>query len=459
MSADPKSDRPQSRRNERLFAAAKAVLPGGVSSPVRAFKAVGGDPLTIRSGKGAWVRDADGVRYLDMVCAWGAQILGHADPRVVRRVQRRVARGTVFGAPAIEETQLARRILRALPSAERVRFVSTGTEACMSALRLARAVTGRDYIVKCSGNYHGHSDALLSSAGSGALTLGVPDSPGVPPLWAAMTFTTPTNDVEAMRALLAKHAERVAAVIVEPVVGNAGLIPPDPDWLPALRAMTREIGALLVLDEVMTGFRVAWGGAQRRYDVEPDLTTLAKVIGGGMPVGAYVGRAELLDQIAPAGPVYQAGTLSGAPVGMAAGIATLDVLEDPESYARLERTGAAIERALAEAAAAAGVPVRIQRVGSMLTVFFADPATPLRSLEDVKGTRTDRFPLWHRTLREHRVSWPPSNYEAAFFTLAHGDAEVEHLARAARAAFRAVASAGASTGAKTESDAPAKSGN
>jgi glutamate-1-semialdehyde 2,1-aminomutase len=429
-------------RNEKLFAEAKKVMPGGVSSPVRAFKTVGGTPITIRRGRGAWVWDAGGRRYLDFVCAWGAQIVGHADPRVVKRIQRRVARGTVFGAPAIEETQLARRILRALPGSERVRFVSTGTEACMSALRLARAVTGRDYIVKCSGNYHGHSDALLSSAGSGALTLGVPDSPGVPPLWAAMTFTTPTNDLPAMRALLEKHGHLIAAVIVEPVVGNAGLIPPDPDWLPGLRQITQAAGSLLVIDEVMTGFRVAWGGAQRRFGVVPDITCLAKVIGGGMPVGAYTGRAELLDNVAPAGPVYQAGTLSGAPVGMAGGIATLDILKDPATYERLEHTGARVQSILETAAHAAGVQVRVQRVGSMLTVFFTDPANALRSLEDVQKTATSRFPVFHRTLLAHGVSWPPSNYEAAFLTLAHGDAEMEHFEVAARAAFAAVAAAG-----------------
>lgn len=430
-------------RNERLFDEAKKVLPGGVSSPVRAFKTVGGTPLTIRSGRGARVTDADGREYVDFVCGWGAQIVGHADPWVVRRVQRRVARGTVFGAPSIEETQLARRILAALPGAERVRFVSTGTEAVMSALRLARAVTGRDYVVKCSGNYHGHSDALLSSAGSGALTLGVPDSPGVPALWAAMTFTTPTNDLPAMRALFEQHGERIAALIVEPVVGNAGLIPPDvapeTDWLAGLREITSAHGALLVLDEVMTGFRVAWGGAQVRYGVRPDLTCLAKVIGGGLPVGAYCGRAELMDAVSPAGPVYQAGTLSGAPVGMAAGIATLDILRDPATYARLETTGAAAQSVLEDAARAAGVPVRVQRVGSMLTVFFADPSKPLRNLADIQATRTDLFPAWHRALLANGVSWPPSNYEAAFLTLSHGDAELGVLAMAARAAFAAVA--------------------
>jgi glutamate-1-semialdehyde 2,1-aminomutase len=428
-------------RNEKLFEQAKKVLPGGVSSPVRAFKSVGGTPITIRRGRGARVWDADGREYVDFVCAWGAQIVGHADPRVVRRVQRRVARGTVFGAPAIEETQLARRILRAVPWAERVRFVSTGTEACMSVLRLARGVTGRDYVVKCSGNYHGHTDSMLSSAGSGALTLGVPDSPGVPALWAAMTFTTPTNDLPAMRTLFEQHAERIACVIVEPVVGNAGLIPPDPDWLPGLREITKAHGALLILDEVMTGFRVAWGGANRRFGVEPDLATYAKVIGGGMPVGAYVGRAEIMDQVSPAGPVYQAGTLSGAPVGMAAGIATLDILRDPATYAQLERFGAAAQTILESAARAAGVAVRVQRVGSMMTVFFADPTTPLRSLEQIKTTRTDLFPVFHRTLLAHGVSWPPSNYEAAFFSLAHGAAELEVLDRAARAAFAAVAAA------------------
>src|SRR5262245_19354529 len=292
-------------------------MPGGVSSPVRAFKSVGGTPLTIRSGKGARVRDADGREYVDFVCAWGAQIVGHGDPRIARRVARRVARGTVFGAPCVEETHLARWISAAVPIAERVRFVSTGTEAVMSALRLARAVTGREYVLKFAGSYHGHSDALLSSAGSGALTLGIPECPGVPMLWAAMTFTARTNDRESVEALFAQHAERIAAVVVEPVVGNMGCVPPDEGWLAFLREVTQRHGALLVLDEVMTGFRVAWGGAQVRYGVTPDLACFAKVIGGGMPVGAYAGRGELMDNVAPAGPVYQAGTLSGAPVSMA----------------------------------------------------------------------------------------------------------------------------------------------
>lgn len=426
-------------RNERLFDAAQRVMPGGVSSPVRAFKSVGGTPLTIRSGKGALVRDADGREYVDFVCAWGAQIVGHGDPRIARRVARRAARGTVFGAPCVEETHLARWIAAAVPIAERVRFVSTGTEAVMSALRLARAATGREYVLKFAGNYHGHSDALLSSAGSGALTLGIPDSPGVPALWAAMTFTATTNDRASVERLFEQHADRIAAVVVEPVVGNMGVVPPDDGWLAFLRDITRRHGAMLVLDEVMCGFRVAWGGAQVRWNVEPDLATFAKVIGGGMPVGAYVGRADLMDNVAPAGPVYQAGTLSGAPIGMAAGLAAMRVLRDPASYERLERSGARVQAILEESARAAGVPVRVQRVGSMFTCFFSDPSKPLRNLGDIQATRTDLFPRWHRALLEHGVSWPPSNFEAAFLTLAHGDAEFERFERAARAAFAAVA--------------------
>jgi glutamate-1-semialdehyde 2,1-aminomutase len=428
-------------RNDRLFDAARRVMPGGVSSPVRAFKSVGGTPLTIRSGKGALVRDADGREYVDFVCAWGAQIVGHGDPRIARRVARRAARGSVFGAPCVEETHLARWISAAVPIAERVRFVSTGTEAVMSALRLARAVTGREYVVKFAGCYHGHSDALLSSAGSGALTLGIPDSPGVPALWAAMTFTAKLNDRASVEALFEKHPELIAAVVVEPVVGNMGLVPPDEGWLAFLREITTRHGALLVLDEVMTGFRVAWGGAQVRYGVRPDLATFAKTIGGGLPVGAYVGPAELMDNVAPEGPVYQAGTLSGAPIGMAAGLAALRILRQPGTYERLEATGARVQAVLEEAARAAGVPVRVQRVGAMFTVFFSDPDKPLRDLDDVKATRTGLFPRWHAALLAHGVSWPPSNYEAAFVTLAHGDAEMERLERAARAAFAAVASA------------------
>jgi len=426
-------------RNDRLFEAARGVMPGGVSSPVRAYRSVGGVPPTIRSGKGARVRDADGREYVDMVCAWGAQIVGHADPRVVGRLRRRASRGTLFGAPCVEETHLARMIADALPSVERVRFVSTGTEACMSVLRLARAVTGRDRIVKCAGNYHGHSDALLSSAGSGPLTLGAPDSPGVPEAWASTTLTARTNDLDTMRAVFAEHGEQIAAVIVEPVVGNMGCIPPDGDWLAGLRDITREHGSLFVLDEVMTGFRVAWGGAQVRYDVEPDLTCLAKVIGGGMPVGAYAGRAELMDQVAPEGPVYQAGTLSGNPISMAAGIATMRILREPDTYVRLEKTGRAIEEVLLSAANTAGVPIRVQRVGAMMTVFFTDPDSPVRNLEDVQATRTERFATWHLAMLMNGVNWPPSAYEAAFINLAHGPAELEILARAAGAAFAAVA--------------------
>lgn len=428
-------------RNHRLFEAARGVMPGGVSSPVRAYGSVGGVPPTIRSGRGARVRDADGREYVDMVCAWGAQIVGHADPRIVGRLRRRAGRGTLFGAPCVEETHLARMIAGALPGVERVRFVSTGTEACMSALRLARAVTGREKIVKCAGNYHGHSDALLSSAGSGALTLGVPDSPGVPASWAATTLTAQTNDLATLEAVFAQHGGDIAALILEPVVGNMGCVPPEPGWLEGARRITREHGALLVIDEVMTGFRVAWGGAQVRYGVQPDLTCLAKVIGGGMPVGAYVGRAELLDQVAPAGPVYQAGTLSGNPISMAAGIATLRILRDPASYQRLEKTGRAVEEILKATAQAVGLPVRVQRVGAMMTVFFTDPDRPVRNLDDARATETHRFPAFHRALLAHGVHWPASNYEAAFLTLAHGDAELDVLARAAREAFSAAAAA------------------
>lgn len=414
-------------------------MPGGVSSPVRAYKSVGGTPPTIRSGRGAWVVDADGRRYVDMVCGYGAQIVGHADPRVVARLRRRAGRGTVFGAPSVEETQLARWIADALPGVDRVRFVSTGTEACMSALRLARGVTGRDLVVKCAGNYHGHADALLSSAGSGALTLGVPDSPGVPADWARTTLTVPYNDTETLEQVFETHGDRIAAMIVEPVCGNMGCIPPDEDWLPTIRRLTSEHGALFVLDEVMTGFRVAWGGAQRRFDARPDLTCLAKVIGGGMPVGAYCGRAELMDRVAPAGDVYQAGTLSGNPISIAGGLATLRILREAGTYDRLETIGAEVERGLRAAAADAGVPVRIQRVGAMLTVFFSDPDRPIRRLADVQATRIDDFNRWHGALLRHGVHWGPSAYEAAFVTLAHDEEAREHLFRAARRAFEEVA--------------------
>ena len=428
-------------RNEALFEAARKVLPGGVSSPVRAFKSVGGTPITLRSGKGAIVKDADGREYVDMVCGWGAQILGHSDSRVVGALRRQAGRGTVFGAPAIQETQLARLILPALPGHDRVRFVNSGTEATMSALRLARAATGRDLIVKFAGCYHGHSDALLSSAGSGALTLGTPDSPGVPAAWASMTLTATYNDLDSVRAVFDAHVDRIAAVILEPVVGNMGCIPPQDGFLHGLRDVTREHGALLIIDEVMTGFRVAWGGAQVRFGVQPDLTCLGKVIGGGMPVGAYAGPAALMDQVAPAGPVYQAGTLAGNPISMAAGIATLRALRGSDAYDRLERAGAGIEAVLASSARAAGVPVRIQRVGSMMTVFFTDSTEPIRNLDHVKATRTDLFATWHATLLAHGVSWPPSAFEAAFISVSHDSDAIDRIARAAGPAFQAVAAA------------------
>ena len=426
-------------RNERLFRAAKEVLPGGVSSPVRAFKTVGGTPLTIRRGLGARVWDADNREFVDFVCGWGAQILGHADPRVVRRIVRRVRRGTVFGAPSIEETQLARRILRALPGNDRVRFVSTGTEATMSALRLARAVTGREYIVKCSGCYHGHSDALLSSAGSGALTLGVPDSPGVPALWAAMTFTTPVNDLPAMRDLFAKHASRIAAVIVEPVVGNAGLIPPDADWLSGLREITQQHGALLVLDEVMTGFRVALGSAQSLYaklipGFAPDMSVFGKVIGGGMPLAAFGAKRAVMEQLAPLGPVYQAGTLSGNPVATACGLATLREIRKPGFHEALAAKTKTLVDGLLGAAREAGVPMVGDSEGGMFGFFFAD-ALP-QNYPAVMATDKERFNAFFHAMLDEGVYFAPALYEASFMSAAHSEADIAATIAAARKALK-----------------------
>ncbi len=422
--------------SEELFERARAVIPGGVSSPVRAFKAVGGEPLFIARAQGARVVDEDGRSYLDYVGSWGPMILGHAHSQVLHAVAAAAARGTSFGAPCSLEVELAERVVRQVPSVEKVRFVSSGTEATMSALRVARGFTGRNKILKFDGCYHGHADLLLVSAGSGVATLGIPGSPGVPPGTVADTLVAPFNDVAAVETVVAAHGKELAAVIVEPVCGNMGTVAPRPGYLEALREITRKSGSLLVFDEVMTGFRLAPGGAQELYGIEPDLTCLGKILGGGLPAAAYGGRAEVMATVAPEGPVYQAGTLSGNPLAMAAGCATLDLL-DAESYDQLEAVGARLEAGLREAARKAAVAVTVNRVGSMITVFFCEG--PVVDYASAKRSDTARFARFFRAMLERGVYLPPAQFEAAFLSLAHGEAEIDETVRAAEQALLAVA--------------------
>jgi len=417
-------------RSEQLFAEALDLLPGGVSSPVRAFRAVGGSPLFIERGEGAYLVDVDGNRYVDYVLSWGPLVLGHAHPRVVAGLEEATRRGTSFGAPSPLELELARLIRDAMPSLELIRFVSSGTEATMSALRLARAFTGRAKVVKFTGCYHGHADSLLVQAGSGVATLGLPDSPGVTPGAVADTLTAPFNDLDAVEQLFAAYDD-IAAVILEPVVGNMGLVLPQPGFLEGLRELTAANGALLVFDEVMTGFRVHPGGAQALYRVTPDLTTLGKVIGGGLPVGAYGGRREIMELVAPAGPVYQAGTLSGNPLAMTAGAETLRALAEPGVWDGLERAGARLEEGLS----ALGEGVQVARVGTMFGLFFADE--PVTDWETAKRADTSRFAAFHAAMLEGGVYLAPSQFEAGFLSTRHADDEIDATIRAAEAAVAA----------------------
>jgi glutamate-1-semialdehyde 2,1-aminomutase len=416
--------------SERLFAEAADLLPGGVSSPVRAFRAVGGTPVFVERGEGAYLVDVDGNRYVDYVLSWGPLVLGHAHPRVVAALEEAVRRGTSYGAPSPLELELAKLIRAAMPSLELVRFVSSGTEATMSALRLARAFTGREKIVKFTGCYHGHADFLLVQAGSGVATLGLPDSPGVTRGAVADTLTADFNDLDSVETLLGKH--EVAAVIVEPVAGNMGLVPPLPGFLEGLRTLTSEHGALLVFDEVMTGFRVHPGGAQALYGVAPDLTTLGKVIGGGLPVGAYGGRREIMELVAPVGPVYQAGTLSGNPLAMTAGIETLRELAEPGVWEVVEGTAASLVMRLA----ALDAPVELAHVGTMFGLFFTEG--PVTGWEEAKRADTGRFAAFHRGMLDRGVYLAPSQFEAGFVSTAHDEAEIEATVAAAREAFAAL---------------------
>ena len=409
-------------KSKKLFKEAQEYLPGGVDSPVRAFKAVGGEPLFIKKGCGSKIYDADRNEFIDYVCSWGPLILGHAHPGVVAAVCRAAEGGTSFGAPTELEIELAKMICGAMPSIEKIRFVSSGTEATMSALRLARAFTKRDKILKFDGCYHGHSDGLLVKAGSGVATLGLPDSMGVPPGYAANTLVASYNNLCEVEGIFDQHQD-IAAVIVEPVAANMGVVAPHPMFLEGLRAITEAHGALLIFDEVITGFRVAYGGAQELYGVKPDLTCLGKIIGGGLPVGAYGGRDEIMSMVAPSGGVYQAGTLSGNPLAMSAGIATLEALRRGGAYAELERKSRRLEDGIAQAAKSCGANVEIARVGSLLTIFFATDL-PV-DYESAKRADTKRFARFFNALLERGVYWPPSQFEAAFVSLAHSDDDIE----------------------------------
>ncbi|MFO0569757.1 MAG: glutamate-1-semialdehyde 2,1-aminomutase [Polyangiaceae bacterium] len=419
-------------RSLELLERAERLLPGGVNSPVRAYRAVGGKPPFIASAKGARLTDADGREYVDYVGSWGPAILGHAHPKVIEAVKGQAERGLSFGAPTELEVKFAEAIIERYPSIEMLRCVSSGTEATMSALRVARGFTGRDAIVKFDGCYHGHSDALLVKAGSGAATFGNPDSAGVPAGVVENTATLPFNDVGALKALFREASSRIAAVIVEPVVGNMGLVPPEPGFLQTLRAVCSESGALLIFDEVMTGCRVARGGAQERYGIVPDLTCLGKVVGGGMPLAVYGGRRDVMQRIAPVGPVYQAGTLSGSPVAVAAGLATLAELGSA-AYAKLEALGARLEAGFGAALRERNVNGCVQRVGSMITLFF-HPG-PVRSWADADKCDRERFARFHRGLLERGTYWPASQFEAAFLSLAHTEDDVDRTIAAARDAL------------------------
>lgn len=417
-------------KSEEIFAAAQKLMPGGVSSPVRAFKSVGGQPIVFDRVKGAYIWDVDGNQYIDYVGTWGPAICGHAHPEVIEALHAALEKGTSFGAPSALENVLAEMVIDAVPSIEMVRFVNSGTEACMAVLRLMRAFTNRDKIIKFEGCYHGHADMFLVKAGSGVATLGLPDSPGVPKSATSNTLTAPFNDLEAVKALFAENPNEIAGVILEPVVGNAGFIPPDAGFLEGLREITRENGALLVFDEVMTGFRIAYGGAQEKFGITPDLTTLGKIIGGGLPVGAYGGRRDIMSMIAPAGPVYQAGTLSGNPLAMTAGIKTLELLHKPGTYEYLERITKKLADGLLQIAKETGHAACGGNISGMFGFFFT--AGPVHNYEDAKKCDLNKFSRFHRGMLERGVYLAPSQFEAGFTSLDHSDEDIDRTLAAAR---------------------------
>ncbi len=427
--------------SRRLFKQAQHYLPGGVDSPVRAFKAVGGHPLFIESGDGAVVRDADGNKYIDFVGSWGPLVLGHAPRRVIDKVNTAATSGTSFGAPTRLEVKLAKLVCDAVPSIEMVRFVNSGTEATMSALRVARAYTSRDKVIKFEGCYHGHSDGLLVKGGSGMATLGIPDSPGVPEAVAKNTLVAPYNDLRAVEHLFKKYPGEIAAVIVEPVAANMGVVLPAKGFLEGLRSLTKKHGALLIFDEVITGFRLAYGGAQQALGVAPDLTCLGKIIGGGLPVGAYGGRRDIMEMVAPLGPVYQAGTLSGNPLAMTAGIATLQALKSGSIYVRLEETTSELQEGIAGNIKEAGVSASISRCASMLTLFFT--AGPVIDYQSAKKSDTVMFARFFHSLLESGIYWPPAQFEAAFVSAAHNRTHIRSTVKAVQEALLSLKAADA----------------
>ncbi len=424
-------------RSEEIFDAAQALMPGGVSSPVRAFRSVPGKPIVFDHVQGSSVWDVDGNRYIDYVGSWGPAICGHAHGDVITALHDALDRGTSFGAPCLLENTLAEMVIEAVPSVEKVRFVNSGTEACMAVLRLMRAFTNREKLIKFEGCYHGHADMFLVKAGSGVATLGLPDSPGVPRGATASTLTAPYNDLEAVKTLFSDHQGKIAGVILEPVVGNAGFIPPDPGFLEGLRELTRDQDALLVFDEVMTGFRISYGGAQERFGVTPDLTTMGKVIGGGLPVGAYGGRADVMAMVAPEGPMYQAGTLSGNPLAMTAGIATLERLKRPGTYEHLETITQQLIKGILEAGQEAGLPITGGSISGMFGFFFRDQ--PVHNFADAQAADHKLFGRLHRAMLERGVYLAPSGFEAGFTSLAHSDKDIDTTLEAFRQSFGEIA--------------------
>ena len=424
------SSKRNTSKSKKLFGNAKKILPGGVNSPVRAFKAVGGNPIFIKSASGSKLTDVDGNEYIDYIGSWGPMIAGHAHPDVVAAICEAAKNSSSFGAPTEAEVEMAELISEAFPSIQMVRMVNSGTEATMSALRVARGYSEKVKVIKLDGCYHGHGDSLLVQAGSGVETLGLPDSPGVPAALANLTISIPYNDIHAMESVMEKEGEQVACVIVEPVVGNMGVLPPEPDYLEELKKLCELHEAILIFDEVMTGFRVARGGAQELYDISPGMTTLGKIIGGGLPVGAYGGQVEIMNQVAPAGPIYQAGTLSGNPLAMAAGIATLKLLRDESVYEKLNQTSARLANGLKEIAWRARVPAVVNRVGSMLTMFFTD-IERVKNYADAKTCDTARFGKFFNGMLERGIYLAPSQFEACFVSLAHTDADIDNTLQAA----------------------------
>ncbi len=417
-------------KSQEIFASAQNLMPGGVSSPVRAFKSVGGQPIVFDRVKGAYIWDVDGNQYIDYVGTWGPAICGHAHPEVIAALHEALDKGTSFGAPSVLENVLAEMVIDAVPSIEMVRFVNSGTEACMAVLRLMRAFTKRDKIIKFEGCYHGHADMFLVKAGSGVATLGLPDSPGVPKSVTSNTLTAPFNDLEAVKALFEENRDEIAGVILEPVVGNAGFITPDAGFLEGLRELTHDHGALLVFDEVMTGFRIAYGGAQEKFGITPDLTTLGKIIGGGLPVGAYGGRRDIMSMVAPAGPMYQAGTLSGNPLAMTAGIKTLELLQKPGTYEYLDQITQKLANGLLQVARETGHAACGGQISGMFGLFFT--SGPVHSYEDAKKSDTAKFGRFHRGMLERGVYLAPSQFEAGFTSIAHTEEDIERTLQAAR---------------------------